>query len=537
MLGVGQQSATLVTTLRQTGIDVLGGLSDRLAQLRDLLAAVSGTFFALANLGAGQVDGLDFKQIAELLLSICDQLDGWGSEAVNTDALEQLARSGYALRSLEQQVKQFRLIASLTAIRVAESGTDGMNDFVDEIRAVPEMIQGSVHKVQDAVKGLTRGQAAAQTTSAQAATTLRQSQAHLAEAMAPLETLRPAMTAAKTRIRDGATRFAGEAHGETSELINAFQFSDFWAQRLQHIEAMLLQADALGTPVFAIAAAQLKGLADDGHQVVTQLRNVFARLNGLADRAGQVFQREGTIAKDTLAVLRDALARIMQAHTAARPVIQRSTDTVIDMVAQARAAEASLLSLLELSLVIDLAAVNARVKTSRVGDAQAAFNVLSTSVMETARLCRNRIDDCKAAVTIISQMHGDESAQRMLATTIELESALADCAQALSNIESADANLAASCQEVANLVMAQTKLLGQCGPGLAQFATLLGDVSALSASLAKRHHGNLENSAALQSIYDSYSMRREREIHNALLGEPIAAAEEIAPATLDDVLF
>ena len=144
---MGQQSATLVTSLRQAGIDVLGGLSDRLAQLRDLLAAVSGTFFALANVGAGQADGLDFKQIAELLLSICDQLDGWGSEAVNTDALEQLARSGYALRSLEQQVKQFRLIASLTAIRVAESGTDGMNDFVEEIRAVPEMIQGSVHKV------------------------------------------------------------------------------------------------------------------------------------------------------------------------------------------------------------------------------------------------------------------------------------------------------------------------------------------------------------------------------------------------------
>ena len=289
--------------------------------------------------------------------------------------------------------------------------------------------------------------------------------------------------------------------------------------------------EAQAAALFDAIAWQMLSLSPEGATTLGKDTGAHAALRSqLEDRSpAGVAKRQ--------AVLRDALARIMQAHTAARPVIQRSTETVADMVAQARAAEASLLSLLELSLVIDLAAVNARVKTSRVGEAQAAFNVLSTSVMETARLCRNRIDDCKAAVTIISQMHGDESAQRMLATTIELEKALADCAQALSNIETADANLAASSQEVANLVIAQTRLLGQCGPDLAQFATLLGEVSALSATLAKRHHGDLENTAALQSIYDSYSMRREREIHNALLGKPITVAEEIAPATLDDVLF
>lgn len=526
--------------LRTRGIEAMAGLSSSLERLRALLDNLSSQFNALIALGANPVQPGDLDRVQQVAARICTHLERLGGPEAHDAMARESGRAFEALLELERQIKKFRLIASLTAIRVAETKAQRMSEFVEELYQVPARIQGALGEVHRAVQGLKAGQTTAQRTASQAASVLRQAQKGFVRATAPMAEILPKAQSSRARVKSGASTFVEQAHGETLKLISAFQFSDFLAQRLDHVVTMLERTEesAFGA-IETLAAAQISGLVKDGQDVARNLRGALMRLERAARSAGSLFQGEGRVTKDLFAAQHLALQQLQNARDRARPAIETSTATAKEMITQVTNAGASLHTLLDISAVIDLAAVNARVKTARTGDAQASFAVLSSSVLETARGCRLVIDECNDAISRIAAAHGEVVATELIDSVAELEAEIARCADNLAGAQAADTSLTQAETEVAFAVDALQDLLGLCLPALDHFDTVLTDLAAIGAELARRKSGPIQDSPELEDIYALYTMSAEREIHDRLLGRPPRDQVPSASVSVDlaDIFF
>ncbi len=529
--------ANRAADLRDGGIDALAGMSENLGSLRSLLSGLSTQFSSLVEISSAADSAFDDLKVTESLVHICTLLDRWSDERAQAAILNHFSDASEALESLDKQAKMFRSVASLTAIQVAESEAIGILGFVKDLRQVSNRIQLSVVEVRTAMKGLRGGQKDAQKKTFEAAGILREARLGFATATEPVTKMLPKVQAARDRIQRGASTFAAETHREMLELITAFQFSDFIAQRMEHVVAMLAMNSDENGEVEAVAKAQLSALASDGNGVVSGLRAGLGRLERLTDRAQRIFDDDGGVTRQLFTAQRAALALLQAARKVARPAIDSATATALEMSIQVKLVDESLLALRETSNIIDLAAINARLKTSHTRVSQAAFAVLSTSVMQTAQTSRKQIEDCKIAVTEISKAQGGELSRQMITTANTLESRMADCEASLGQTESADAALNEARMAVSQSVEQLVDVLALCGPFVRQLAKIMSDIGALSKEMRQGDAAILANIPLLDRIYDSYTISREREVHDRLMGREQTAAAPAKTLELDDVFF
>ncbi len=523
--------------LRSQGIGALAGVSENLGTLRGLLSGLSTEFTNLVEISAAAGTDFEYKHVLDTLFDICELLDRWSDQKARSEMASQSSSAFEALEGLQRQVKQFRLVASLTAIEVATSEAVEILDFVSDLRRVPDQIQVSVVEVQKSISGLRSGQMSAQKTASHAATVLRDARVLFQTATAPITTMLPEIQAARDRIKTGSGTFAAGTHRETLGLISAFQFSDSMAQRLEHIADMLSIDMAERWQVEAVAKAQLDALAQDGGAVISDLQAGLNRLRRLTEKAQDIFEGDGGIARELFSAQRSALVLLQDARQTARPAIDSATQTAIDMSAQVKQADESLLDLLDTSKVIDLAAVNARIKSSRATVSHAAFVFLSTSVMQMAETCRRQIQDCKIAMTAIAQSHGEESFQHMITSANTLDSRMSDCEASLGHIEAVDGELNKARKAVTQSVDRLVEVLAACDPFMQRLSQVMAAIAALGRKIPAAGSELPAYSPLLDRVYEMYSMTREREVHDRLLGRATQEPESTKPLELDDVFF
>ena len=523
--------------LRNRGINALAGMSENLSSLRSLLSELSTQFSSLVDITSAADSGFDDLKVTEALVQICTLLDRRSDEGAQTVIFSHFSNASAALESLDKQAKTFRLMASLTAIQVAEAEAVEILDFVQDLRQVPNRIQVSVVEVRTALKGLTSGQKDAQTKTFAAAGILREARIRFAAATEPVTQMLPKVQAARDRIQKGASTFAVETHREMLNLITAFQFSDFIAQRLEHVVDMLTMTSDESAGIEAVAKAQLSALALDGNDVIFGLQAGLGRLGRLTHKAQQIFNDDGSVTRQLFTAQRTALALLQAARKIARPAIDSATATALQMSLHMKLVDDSLVALLETSKIIDLAAINARLKTSRTRVSQAAFAFLSTSVMETALTSRRQIEDCKIAVTEISKSQADELSRLMVTTANTLESRMTDCGTSLGQTESADAALNVARMAVSQSVGQLVDALTLCAPFVRQLSKVMSDISALSKEMQSSEAAVLAGIPLLDQVYDSYTISREREVHDTIIGRERTEACHAKTIELDDIFF
>ena len=523
--------------LRNRGIDALAGMSENLSRLRSLSSELSKQFSNLVEITSSADSGFNDLKVTESLAQICTLLDQRSDESMQAVVFTHFGNASAALESLNKQAKTFRLMASLTAIQVAEAEAVEILDFVEDLRRVPNRIQRSVVEVQAALQGLTIGQKEARKKTFEAAGILHEARLGFAAATEPVTKMLPKVQAARDRIQKGAISFAADTHSEMLNLIIAFQFSDFIAQRLEHVVDMLaLNADE-SEGIEAVAKAQLSALALDGNEVISGLQAGLGRLERLTNKAQRIFNDDGSVTRELFSAQRTALALLQTARKIARPAIDSATVTAVEMSVQMRLVDESLVALFETSKIIDLAAINARLKTARTRVSQAAFAALSTSVIETAHTSRKQIEDCKTAVTQISKFQGDELSQLMITTANTLESRMEDCGTSLGQTEAADAALNLARMTVGQSVGELVDVLSLCAPFVRQLSKIMSDISVLSKEMQSSETAVLAGIPLLNKVYDSYTISREREVHDNLIGRESTEACPAKTVELDDIFF
>lgn len=532
----GDGAVTAAAAARAACDPAFEALTDRLGAVQRAMGALSRQAGALAELLAAPDGAADpAKAVAEAAGALDVAL------ARTATAEEVAAPVTAALAALEDVGREARMldaVASLTQVTAQSLGAAGLEGYVAGLRAQIAALAGDARALDAGVRAIAAARAgagragrsarAAVVAAARAVETARESSAGLAEAAA----------AFRGRISDEAAAATDAAQVETAALIAGVQFADELAQRLDHVGAILDGAMGREPDAAALAAAQLRALADDGAAVCDRAADALARLETLGSRlAAAVGSSDG---RDPAAALltgrRAALAAASAREAETTSALAEVEDLAGRIAATVAGADARFAGLERSAAAINLAAINATLLTARSGAARAALGVLAEAVRDSAHASTERSRICRGAIAALSAGVEAIGADEAAASAAVFRAALADSAAAL---DAADADASALGLLRDGAADAASRLAdAACGGRNALDAVRDALIALNRAADMQAAPGARGDAAALACFEPIYTMDRERAVHAAVAGAPRdLPAPSQAPAELDSILF
>jgi hypothetical protein len=480
-------------------------------------------------------------------------LETWKVQVSTPSAIAASRIAGSAVDEIHSNSLIFSQIASMTAVTAGSLGATNLVDYVVSLKSTARDLKDGALAVEGRLHEIDAAQARALTGVATASDLLRQS----AGVLATGQDQRAAAAAAERRTRDSIRSMAGSmrtaAHADIKTLIGAMQFSDSFAQRMDHLGQMIRTAKqlALDDPILgvvsALIAAQSHAAAADGVQTSADARGALARISRIGRESHAEFgaEKADSPARSLAAARETALQSAIVPLQVVGPAVesaQREADRIHTAVSQAGQKFTDLRKIFD---AITLSAINATLLTGRNGNgtARAALGFLAAAVQGSERVCQTSMTGCQRALL-------DLAAAQDAAGIGEVGRAAADFVQ---SVDSCREQLRATQQRIVRLghmrsaVSDAVVLLGVAADAACVELDQIGQLSVQmraglpavpdSASLAIPEGAD---NAVLTAIFDTYTMVREREVHIALLGSPAseAAAAAFDPATtFDDIFF
>lgn len=496
----------------------IGGDFDRLTQLVDEAGAArggSGALRAACSSLAGQL-GTAHAAISapDLAHAISDGLD--------------------AVETLRRECRQLNAIASMTRVTGYSLNIDAIEDYIVTLRGMIGRLSSTTMAVQDGLVsiGTAVRQATGQLGIAASCARMAMEGQRQAQAAPEMDEICGLAGSLAERLRDST-------QSNTAVLMTGIQFSDAFAQRLEHIETILKAADT-EPPAGALAAAQISALASDASEMLTATRAALEQLGSVGQSAAESLAGDtGAQAAQLLAGWRAELDDGHQIERLVAPALEGAMAAVENIDAAVTDARGNLETLSATALEVSLATVNAGLLARRSGSAKSAMDVLSTTVRERADACNDLNCRCRSSFGRI------DSHTR----TADFSQLIAEAGQLSALIARADADLALASEMFARLEAMQqaarqsaATLEHAVDDGLRALSGLPDLIAEIANRVPQGMAGPLapDDAAVLVPFAALYTMDREREIHAGLVGEmlpPAAAATATEPQSLDDIFF
>jgi hypothetical protein len=360
------------------------------------------------------------------------------------------------------------------------------------------------------------------------------------DALAPLEAAHRAHVAAR---RDDGERLRDAVQREIGRLVGCLQFPDTFAQRTEHVSAMLIGLGDCAALEAArrrrLAAAQLEDMATAHEKVVETARSALTSI-----RSALATQLRGRAASDPSMRWIDAqhatdagmAAAIEMAGHRLRSV-ERST---VEMRATIEAVDEGLSTARALNRRLKATANNAGIAAGRAEGAAAPLGMLArtvhTATFDIARVVDGLCEGLSAFGEISDRLAGADLAGRIEALDVlSLRAAERGRANAIrvEGFEAINDRITTRAEQIEHAVGAALAALDRTDrqmPVLRRLAaSLVADPSTRSAAI--------EGPAPeLAPIWDLYTMEAERNVHAALFGRA-AEAEAGDDVELDDFVL
>jgi methyl-accepting chemotaxis protein len=189
-----------------------------------------------------------------------------------------------------------------------------------------------------------------------------------------------------------AARMAGntrQVHADMAEVISSMQFHDITRQRLEHVQETLsgmLEGRAESPPadVCGLQAALLRHAEDELYQaagtIQTSLRGIAGSVRVVAQEANLLIRGNGKQDVSFLERLEDDLSGIMAIADQAEQALVRLREMVESVVETLEQVGSSLRSIDKISYSIKFVALNAAIKSARLGDKGVALGSLAQAI-------------------------------------------------------------------------------------------------------------------------------------------------------------
>lgn len=493
----------------------IGGDFDRLTQLVDEVGGARGESGALHDACGNLADHLGTAHAAistaELAHAIADGLD--------------------AVETLRRECRQLNAIASMTRVTGYSVNIDAIEDYIVTLRGMIQRLSSTTMAVQDDLASI--------------GTAVRQATGQLGSAVScarmaigergqdlPAQEMGDICGSARSL----AEQMRGHTQANTGVLMTGIQFSDAFAQRLDHIETILKAADSQ-PPAASLAAAQISALVSDASEMLTATREALAQLGVIGQSAARALTGDtGAQAARLLAEWRAELDDGHQIERLVAPALEGAMAAVRNIDTAVGHARDNLETLSSTALEVSLATVNAGLLARRSGSAKSAMDVLSTTVRERAHACNELNTRCRASFGRIDDHTRNADFSQLTAEAEQLSALIAR----------ADTDLALAAEMFARLEAMQqaarqsaVALQHAVDDGLLALSNL-PDLIARIAGYAPRAAKSLppDQAAVLMPFSAIYTMDRERDVHAGLVGAPPPAAVAVGQSqSLDDIFF
>lgn len=520
-----------IDEIRQVGIAQMSAFSENLSRLNTATTELADRCATLLSLSDSTSSLSDIGELENDISEIVRQLKSWSERAYTREIGRQLTSISQALENLRRIVIRFRLIATFAAIDTSGDEKSQIDGFLGELRAVPEQIAICLAAVGDSFRKVTLAFNASRHQAQQGLVAMGSAQSVLDQQIASLEVILDAANTTIQAIQTVRRDFIAETQKHANSMITAFQFSDFFSQRLDHIHRMLTFDDA---HIQMLAAAHIRALVEDGRAVMSQMDQA---LNGL-ERVGGGFQtayssleqetvqsqqKQAEILEIIMHHKDDALTAIDAAQIAALRNLKEITQS------QIRFGE-----LRRLSKSIDMAAINARLRSTRLSGSQRTMAVLSNAVLESAVSSRHELDTCETGLGVVGAVLGEDDACKLSEAIRTFVDRLVGCQDNLKSAHARGAELVKTRDDVTQGISTLQFLINDCRTASRGMYDRLDELTATGAQLPSAAGDVIWPN--MDHIFETYTMEAERMVHNTLIGRTQPAVSGAA-VSLEDIFF
>lgn len=507
-------------------------LTEVLGKVHQALGGIGGDFDCLmilvnevetARAGSG---GLQ-----TLCASLADHL-GSAHSALSANELSRAIADGLdAVETLQLECRQLSAIASMTRVTGHSVKIDAIEDYIVSLRGMIQRLASSTLAVQDGLGSIGNAVRHAIGQLGEAS-----SRAHAANTDRTERMDAPAMDDIGVTVRDLSEQLKVTTQSNTGVLMTGIQFSDAFAQRLDHAETILHAAqDEYSFNL--LAAAQITALTADAMDMLTATQRALEKLGFVGQTAVESLAGDtGERTTELLAVWRAELDESNKVERHVAPALEAAMKAVKNIDAAIGASRQNLQTLSETALEVSLATVNAGLLAMRSGTAKSAMNVLSTTVRERAHACSELKSRCLNNFAKIDT-HTQNADFNQLAAEAEQLRNLIICA---------DADLKLASEMFARLKAMQRTaetsamtLQTAVEEGLKVLTEIPDYITRITSYIPNVRSGELtpDEIAAFARFETLYTMDSEREVHTRLTGVPLVSLETQASQSMDDIFF
>ena len=468
-----------------SGLDEGGGLARALQKSREAMGRLRGC-------------GRQMRRVASLL-----EVSGYGF------AVES-ARSADSLRAFDSFVTELRNLAA----RVGVLG-DTIAQQAELARAESERLETVMRADLAGLIDLT----------AAAELAVRQTS----------QRAQSALDASWTALQE-AQRHTTRIASFTEDAVYHLQFGDIARQKLEHIEATLLETGPeIRYHVLSLQAGQLDLVSEEISSSHRQLEQAFAGLAGETRQLALIAQRfvdSGNPAHqgDPIQELRSALLQIEQLRIEGRRICQDAADTAARARETAGHLSRYVAEVEDINLRIHLQALNAIVKTALLGDAGRTLEILS---MHVQRVFEESSELVAGTVELIGAIAADAATGAAAGSGEDTRAALADGVDQLASIRdqfhrAMDSSAVQAAEQESRLERARLSLafLDETEKDVSALAAEIAEVQRELASLP----GAVTDPADAEALHSRYTVASEREVHRRVTGSAGPALPSASPA-------
>lgn len=512
-------------------------LTEVLVQVRKSLSEIAEDTDRLASL-ISEIeiarDGSDELQTACHRLS--HLLTGTRQALATSDLTEAIAEGLYGTETLERECRHLRAIASMTRVTGHSVRIEAIEEYILNLREMIQSLGISTFKVQNGLLSVRSAIGCATELLGDAA--LRAERAIVAECVGgPPDTTNSIENVAKSL----SAQLRESMSANTQIFMKGIQFSDAFAQRLQHVEIIL--AEGANIPAAStLGRAQISAMATDARTVLTTTQEALEQLRSVGQSAAAALAGDtGEQASRLLTAWREELSGGQHIERMVAPRLEEAKSAVTSIEDAVDAAKDNLETLSMTALDVTLATVNAGLLARRSGSAKAAMDVLSVTVRERADACSEMNAICRASFADIERLIREADFSQLGTSIRELHDLLFQGSENLNVAAEMFQRLESMRYRTEQGAIALQHSVDKGLEALASIPDLIDRIDAgVSVFAGTSQVVTAEDAAKLRQFEYLYTMDSEREVHAALVGRNVVAAKSSAvPAeqNLDDILF
>lgn len=521
--------------MQAAGVDAMSAFSNSISTLSSETEQLSQLCRRMLELNAADSAMERLQSLGNVIAELCQFLDHWLARTEAGEINENAVKIRRDLVDFNKIGVQFRVVASLTAINASASSTD-MQGFIEELRAVPEQIRAAVSMLQFRMSTVDEAVDVALVSARAGLGAMEQARDTLAAHERASETTFRQIAQSRQALEDIGNRFLSQSQQQTKALVRGFQYSDFFAQWLDHIAQMLAYEAELGPAVRLLAARQLAALAQQGEETVQEILSALQRQSASMGQFTRDFAAQSQLGSQGNVALQNLFAAILSSREQALPGISHAVSSSRLVLEEIGLCNHSFEALVALSGVMDLAAINARVRAAREEKSRAAMAFLSGAVMEGARACRMLLAQSSSALTKVAEVQDAAMLDRLVESVERFSAAFDLCQAELTQSEARGQSLAETLAAVSGLIRHLLVMVNECQQTAQSLTQIVQDLqifgSRLSAGIATP-----VSWPDMQAIYDSYTIQAERDTHDLLLGRPLSQLPPTRAPAFDDIFF